>query len=220
MVRLVFLVLYSIYEWILRVIFSRGDSGNPLDFRLAPGLNLQQLLQDLDKPPSGLQLEIFNILKAVSILIVAALIIVAFILAVRRLRARRIDDDVEETRDTILSLDLLKEQLANLFSRKNQHAAAPEPFIPIIGDDARSQIRRTYQSLLAWAAERGVPRPPGLTPSEYSMLISRELSIADTHAETITSAYLEARYSPAPILPARADEVVRAWTQIESVSAK
>jgi hypothetical protein len=153
------------------------------------------------------------------VLLLVAVILI-FALAFRRFKTL-FKDEVEESREIIFSMDLLKEQLAQLLGRRTKaNAAPPEPFVCIEGDDPRAQIRRTYQALLAWAAAQGVPRSPGQTPGEYLSSLDQVLPSYIDPISTITTAYVQARYSAALISPALADQVVHAWQAIVQANGK
>jgi hypothetical protein len=144
----------------------------------------------------------------------AAVILLIFILAFRRFRAPS-DEDVAESHESILTLDLLKAQLAQLFRRKragddNQTA----PFVALAGDEPHVRIRRVYQTLLVWAAARGVARSPGMTPQQYRTVLGNVYPGHDAQFAVITAAYDLARYGAASVTEERARAVDAAWQEV------
>jgi len=131
----------------------------------------------------------------------------------RRLR----DKDVDETRDSILSRELLLKQLKQLLARPRPPlpvTLAPYLALPGETDDPRRLIRQAYQSLLAWAASLGWPRGAGQTPTQYAEHLTRANPAARDSLATLTRAYLRARYSAeAPTLD-EAHEAERAAAKL------
>ena len=204
-------VLFAILEFFGRFIhLTPSTEQQPL--REPP--NLAEQFKDLNQPPSGISPEMLFILQVLAAVLIALVVVWIFAQAFRRFRHYG-EEDEEESRESILSVGLLKEQLSKLFARRgNQGEAAAQPFAQITGDAPRERIRRTYQALLTWAAARGVPRSPAMTPNEYLALMGRALHLYVEPIWLITEAYLAARYGVAPISSDTADEVARAWEQI------
>lgn len=141
-----------------------------------------------------------------------AAIAVLFVLAVRRYQAVA-EDDVAETHEGILSIDLLKAQLAELLRRRGRAQARP-PYLALAGEDAATSVRRTYQQLLQWAAAQGHERAPGMTPDHYCTLLAAAYPAHAAGFSAITTAYTQVRYG-AVLLPAGdAERVAAAWQQI------
>ena len=211
-------VVFSILEFFARFI-PRGNSPRetpPLE--MPP--NFADQFKDLEQRPASLSPEIYLIFQILAGVLIVAFIVLIFALAFRRFKTL-LEEDVEETHETMFSFDLLKEQLARLFQRASSaQGSAQPPFVLIDGDDPRAQIRRTYQALLAWAAERGVPRAPGQTPVEYKDALNRSFHSFIEPISLITAAYLCARYSTTTISAARAAETARAWGQIAQDNEK
>jgi hypothetical protein len=205
-------VIFSIVEFFAR-FFPKGNSPQETSPLQMPP-NFAEQLKDLERQPASLSPEIYLIFQILAGVLIVAFVVLIFALAFRRFKTL-LEEDVEETHETIFSFDLLKEQLARLFQRTSpaQDSAQP-PFVTIDGDDPRAQIRRTYQAVLAWAITRAVPRAPGMTPNEYLRLMKAALPQHGELLSVITAAYLQARYCPAPVSVARAEEVARAWEMI------
>ncbi len=146
--------------------------------------------------------------------VVAALIMLIFLLAFRRFRTYA-EEDVAEAHESILSLDLLKAQLARLLRRQGAgNGALPAPFIALSGDEPHVRVRRTYQALLAWAAEHELARPPGMTPERYQRLLSDAYPSHGREFEAITAAYGLARYGAMSVSEESAVAAAAAWQQI------
>jgi hypothetical protein len=150
--------------------------------------------------------------SAASVLVIAAIVLL-FVLAVRRYRTVA-EDDVAETHEGILTIDLLKAQLAELLRRRRRTAKGPAPYLALAGDDPATRVRRTYQQLLAWAAANGHTRAPGMTPDDYRDLLAAAYPAQGADFAAITAAYTLARYSPSLLPDADADRAMSAWQQI------
>lgn len=144
---------------------------------------------------------------------ITALIVLAFLFALRRFGVY-VEDDVAEAHESILSLDLIKAQLADLLRRKGTSEPLSPPFVPLSGDDPRTQVRRTYQELLAWAAGRGVERSPAMTPDRFHRLLAETYPQHRAQFALITAAYDHARYGLASISSESAAAVVAAWREV------
>jgi hypothetical protein len=149
--------------------------------------------------------------SAAGVLAIAAIVLL-FVLAVRRHRSVA-EDDVAETHEGILTIDLLKAQLAELL-RRRRTAVRPAPYLTLAGDDPATRVRRTYQQLLAWAAANGHARAPAMTPDGYRDVLTAAYPAQGADFAAITAAYTVARYSPGLVPDADAERAVSAWQQI------
>lgn len=149
-------------------------------------------------------------------LFVAGMLLI-FALAVRRLRTAAATE-VEEVRESILTTDLLKEQLSSLWERWfGRRPGEQDPFLSLAGEEEmRRRIRTAYQQLLAKATELGQGRRPGATPSEYQTELELPVAEAVPQLAALTAAYHHARYAPdLPTAEAAADAQA-AWEQIQA----
>ncbi len=146
-------------------------------------------------------------------LLAVAAIVLLFVLALRRYRTAPDEDDVAETHEGILTIDLLKAQLADLL-RRRRTAPTLAPYLALAGDDPATPIRRTYQQLLQWGADNGLARAPGMTPDHYRDLLAAAYPTHSAGFAAITAAYSLARYSPIPIPEADVERATAAWQQI------
>ncbi len=204
-------VFFALFGWLLKLVRVRRESRDE-EAPLQMPANLVEQLKSLDQQPAGLSPELFLILRVVAGVLIVVAVLVIFALAFRRFRTY-FEEDVEEERESVLSLDLLKAQLTELFRRKVR-TPAPPPFAVVAGDDPRAQIRRTYQALLGWAAQHDLARPAGMTPEEYLGLVGQAQPDHRPALALITAAYVQARYSLDPVPHAVAEETARAWELI------
>lgn len=146
----------------------------------------------------------------------ACLIVLVFVLALRRYRTYQ-EEDVDEAHESILSLDLIKAQLAQLLRRPSGIGQAQEaPFVVLHGEDPRTQVRRIYQALLVWAAVRGIERAAAVTPEGFRRLLSERYPQHGEQFSVITAGYMRARYGASPVSDDRAAAVVAAWQEIRT----
>jgi hypothetical protein len=218
---LILIVTYPIFmvlEWLAGLLPVQPEEGEPLPQLSALPNFADQIAELTEKGTASAPISQtpFWIVGGVLAVVV---IIVIFVLAFRHFR-RSSEDDVAESHESILSLDLLKAQLAQLLRRKGaSNCSEPEPFATLNGDDPRMRIRHIYQALLVWSTEQGVVRPPGMTPSRYQTLLSSAFPDHDEQFEAITAAYDLARYGAAPVAEESAIAVAAAWQEILAHSA-
>jgi hypothetical protein len=177
--------------------------------------DFSQQFKELQNQPAGVSPTVYLVLRIVAGALLLAVIVVLFALALRRFRTY-MEDDVEATRESILSASLLREQLARLFRRRGGAKTRPAPFVPVTGDDPAAQVRRTYQSLLAWAEAHGLPRQPGFTPAEYARVLVDRLQAPAGPVNVLTEAYLQARYGRTEVVTALARDAADAWATIQT----
>lgn len=148
--------------------------------------------------------------------IVAVLVLIAFALAVRRLRTAPAAVE-DETRESIFTVDLLQEQLGGLWNRWfNRKRSAHDPFLSLAGEsEIRRRIRGIYQELLASAAAVGAARTPAETPHEYEDHLAGNWQAEKQALATITAAYHAARYAPDTPDATLVERVQEAWTVLE-----
>jgi len=152
--------------------------------------------------------------RGLSMFVVFGIIAVLIWVAVRRL-IKLPAQELDETRESIISGELLLNQLRQLFARQQRKAALP-PYLALTGapDDPRRLIRRAYQSMLEWAGSRGIPRPAGHTPRRYAETLAQATPSAQNALATLTEAYTQARYADEPPALEEAREAEEALEQI------
>lgn len=221
-------VLFMVAYYIARLLA-------PLIQRLFPDREVdpEQFLQE-QRPENELeQLQeevtaIPDTYRWIGLAIAIIIILVIFVIVIRRLRAAA-QEEVDESRESILSADLLEAQLNNLWrnlkARFQRAAGALNPFLALDGEpDARRQIRSIYQQLLQSATDMGGARPPHNTPVEYEtpllrLLYAAGVDTAEPHVAhnlaIITERYYLARYGGAPPSVTDVREVEQAWEQLQ-----
>jgi hypothetical protein len=155
-----------------------------------------------------------------ALLIAGAIALVAWIFyrATRR-RGRGVpaqEDDVVETRETILSADLLRTQIAGLVGslRRARHVT---PFLdPGPAGDRRRIVRELYQGVLAEAIALDAPRPKGQTPTTYQRMLQYLCPNEQASLDVLTGAYTVARYGD---LPPSMEQVQAAQSAYERIDA-
>lgn len=80
----------------------------------------------------------------------------------------------------------------------------------------REQVRYFYLSTVRRAGEQGVAREAGETPSEYAADLKQGWPEAEPEIETLTGAFLEARYSRQPIEVEEVSLVRQVWKRVRA----
>ena len=217
LVWLIVVVSYPIFmvlAWLMQLLpLPLGDAPPP-QVTLPPSFSEQfgGLAERSTTVAPGLQ----TALWIIGGVLVAAVILLVFMVAFRRFRTQP-EDDVGEAHESVLSLDLLKAQLAQLLRRKGAgNDAQLDPFVLLSGDEPPVRVRRTYQALLVWAAEHGLARPPGMTPEHYQRLLSDAYPSHGEQFGVITAAYDLARYGQMAVTEERAGAAATAWQQVSA----
>jgi len=76
----------------------------------------------------------------------------------------------------------------------------------------RERVMYQYLSILRRAKRSGLPRRAPETPREYGTVLKPNLADAQPEVDSITTAFVEARYSRHPVIPAQVSEA-REWSQ-------
>ena len=178
------------------------------------------------QPPIDLQ----NIFTLLALALVCIAVFAALFMVGRRLRRTREDrsKDLPEDRENFGSWALLKQQisqwwralLARLFPKRRteQTIAAVDELAALRGDPNLSgtlSVRQIYARMQASAARIGYPRAPQQTPLEYLDILSRAMPQLRPDFAAITSAYIEARYSPLPASAPAVTSATNAWKRAE-----
>ncbi len=153
--------------------------------------------------------------RGVSMFIILGVIAALIWIAVRRM-IKLPAQELDEMRESIISSELLLNQLKQLFARQGRKAAPLPPYLALTGltDDPRRLIRRAYQDMLEWAASRGLQRPAGHTPRRYAEMLTQAEPTAQDALATLTRAYVQARYADEPPSVDEAREAEKALEQI------
>lgn len=160
-----------------------------------------------------------HIVRVLLIVGVIALVAWVFYRATRR-RGRGVpvqEDDVLETRETVLSADLLRTQIAGLLSslRRPRHLS---PFLdPGPAGDRRRIVRELYQGVLAQAIALEAPRPKGQTPTAYQRILQYLCPNEQASLDALTSVYTVARYGDLPPSMEQVQAAQSAYARIDTV---
>jgi hypothetical protein len=166
-------------------------------------------LEEMARDPVQIPPIFGHIVRITLIVGAVALLIWFFVRAVqKRTKGEEKSDDVLETRETILSVDLLRSQLSDLLNGLRGRRAPP-PFVELDStQDPKRVVRELYQQVLARALELEVPRRHEETPARYQRsllyLCASESEEVRQAVETLTAVYEVARYG---VEPPTADQV-------------
>ena len=224
-VTLVILILAGILAFVLAYLLTPllrylAEALRQIDFHLPPLPNLQeasrQTLGFFAQHPT------LNFARRGLVLgLIFAALALVFWWAVRRFRGRT-RRDTDETRDSIATRELLWGQLKNVFKRRPR--ATPSPaFLSLTGasDDPRLMVRRAYQALLEWAPLFSLPaRHAGQTPAAYAETLRAALPEGQAEIETLTGAYIQARYAADEPSMAVARAATAASDQLRVISTR
>ncbi|MCC6456752.1 MAG: DUF4129 domain-containing protein [Caldilineaceae bacterium] len=213
LVYLLFLVLTPLYEWI------------------RDQLATAELPAPVQLPEFGSQFDPFGDQSAVQLSPLAAeslrwvglaglvvVILVVFALALRYFRSSR-GDEVEETRETVFTSELLQDQLSSLWQSLLQRLprARRDPYLSLEGEpDNRRAIRALYQALLARANALGFPRARAQTPIEYEAYLSTIYPGDKSAWRVMTDVYLDARYSLQTPSSEQVEQMRQAWERVQA----
>ncbi len=80
--------------------------------------------------------------------------------------------------------------------------------------DPRRQIYFYYLAMIRRGGEQGITRQPSQTPSEYAVLLEKDLPDAREEVDSLTDAFVEARYSKREVDSGKAIFVKNLWERI------
>lgn len=155
------------------------------------------------------------------ILLILLIVALPFWIAVRRFRLLAAQGEADETRESIISRELILSQLKGLFSRRRPPpVVTPPPYLILSGpaDDPRLIIRRAYQTMLDWAQARSLSRAPTQTPALYAEALNAAVPQAGEAVTILTDAYVRARYDVEPIPPGDARRAQMAAEQLQAIT--
>jgi hypothetical protein len=163
----------------------------------------------------------------VAIACAALVALVTFLLSRWLRNTRRDRDHIEgEDHEQFGSWSLLIAQLKAWFLKLLARFRPASPTTAIEAEDDLASlahkagwegtltVRRIYVNLLRSARAAGHPRAPHQTSIEYLKVLSDLLPDLRPELQAITSAYLEARYSPRPASPHAVHSANEAWRKI------
>ena len=102
-----------------------------------------------------------------------------------------------------------------IMSRLDGKRVLPRPgWINLRRLDPRRKVYFFYLAMVRRAGERGLARNPSQTPSEYAIQLERSVPSAAEDIDSLTQAFVEARYSRKQINSGNAKRVAEVWGRI------
>lgn len=207
---LLFLLLTPL-QWLLTFLAARF---NLPQFSLGqvPLLNLsdqpiaeEEAMRQLTQPD---QLALFWLNRAIYLLIVAAVILLLYLL-LSRFRSER-------------QLALTSEEMAGASRRgRGERPGWGARLLHRLNfwqqRRAAASIRRIYRQMAGSAAASGYPRGPSETPYEYLPSLAELWPEGTAEANLITRAYVRVRYGELPETQAELDEIRAAWQRLQAL---
>jgi hypothetical protein len=121
--------------------------------------------------------------------------------------------NVEKTRGTLSRA--IADGWQSLVARLEANRILPRPdLIRLRSLEPRRQIYFFYLAMIRRGGEQGVTRTPSQTPSEYAVHLENALPAAEEDIDSITEAFVEARYSRREVDPGKAALVKATWGRI------
>lgn len=103
----------------------------------------------------------------------------------------------------------------NLVARLEGKGILPRPdWINLRSLDPRRQIYFFYLAMIRRGGEQGLTRNPSQTPAEYASQLEKAVPSAGEDIESITEAFVRARYSRQEVDPEKANVVKATWGRI------
>ncbi len=121
--------------------------------------------------------------------------------------------NVDKTRAGISSA--IADGWQQMLSRLGKQRIITRPgWISLRSLDPRRKVYFFYLAMIRRAGERGVMRTPSQTPSEYAARLERAVPSATADIDSITDAFVQARYSRQEIDSEKASRVKATWERI------
>jgi hypothetical protein len=103
----------------------------------------------------------------------------------------------------------------NIAARLEGNQILPRPgWMSLRSLDSRQQIYFFYLAMIRRGGEQGLTRKPSQTPSEYAVQLEKAVPSASEDIDSITEAFVEARYSRQEVDSRKADLVKATWERI------
>jgi hypothetical protein len=173
-------------------------------------------MEDLAEESVELSPAFITFMQVVLVVGFLAVIAAVFFLAIRRLEKRElVQDDVVESRETVLTGDLIQEQLKALLEGLRRR-----PKLPFFDDlapagDPRKVVRELYQQVLAQAIKLDAPRDKNQTPATYRPTLAELCPEETASVSELTEIYAIARYSGDPPTLAQVGDAQTAFRRID-----
>lgn len=214
----VFWVLTPLIEW-LRSLMS-GEP--PPQEEEANQMDWQRQLEELSRQPqTQLSPEVIESLRWLWFVLLILGVCAAIVIALRLMNFGDSEDE-DESRESIFTTDMLQDQLAALWQGWLQRLRRPphpeqDPYLSLAGEtENRRAIRGFYQSLLALAGARGHTRRPAQTPLNYGADLKATYPPDEDAWQTLTEAYMDARYAAQPPSDQQVEDARDAWARLSS----
>jgi hypothetical protein len=105
----------------------------------------------------------------------------------------------------------------NIVARLEGKQILPRPgWLSLRALDPRQKIYFFYLAMVRRGGEQGVARNPSQTPSEYAATLENALPSASEDIDSITEAFVEARYSRQEVDSSKAESVKAIWGRIRN----
>lgn len=210
-------VLFALSYWLVQALM-------PLIQRLLAMLAALELIQPQEQPeatpmpetPAFDPATIPDPYRWLALALSLLAVLLIFALVLRKLRNTPVEE-IDEERESILSAELLKDQLASLWRRWfGGLAERLSPFLSLDGEaETRRIIRLSYQGLLAAATGFGQARLRGQTPTEFRLQLAEKLRDSVEPLTAMTERYNQARYAPDPPSVEDATATQQAWADVQ-----
>jgi hypothetical protein len=92
----------------------------------------------------------------------------------------------------------------------------PSRFFRIEALSTRERVLYYYMSILRRADRQGYPRQGHQTPQEYSVTLKPNLPEAEIELESLTEAFVEARYSQHEVKPEQGQRARASWERVRA----
>jgi hypothetical protein len=103
----------------------------------------------------------------------------------------------------------------NILARlEEKRILSPAGLINLRSLDPRRRIYFFYLAMIRRGGEQGLTRKPSQTPSEYAVQLEKAVPSASEDIDSITEAFIEARYSRQEVDSGKAELVKAAWGRI------
>lgn len=211
-----FLALTPLIEWIRSQITMEPPAARePLGT-----MDWQERLNELSRQSqTPIPPEVIESLRWLWLSVLIIGIVIAIVIALRLMRFADSESE-DESRESIFTNAMLKEQLAALWRNWRQRLQQPTPpeqapYLSLNGEDQnRRTIRGLYQELLRLAGAVGLDRTPPQTPLDYQAMLQSGYPDGKDAWQTFTEQYMVARYAPQPPTAQQVQRAQEAWQQL------
>jgi hypothetical protein len=203
-------LFFSLLEPLLGELDQRSPTSPGVLLSPAEAEGIEDLTQEAAQLPPAFIVIMQILLVAGAVGVIALL----FYMALRNREKREVRlDEVIETRETVLSMDLLQEQVRGLLDglrrRSRSYFVELDP-----GEQRRRAVRDLYQRLLGYGINLDAPRLGFQTPTAYGPRFARLAPGAGDAVDVLTEIYVIARYGTEPPSVEQVTEAQAAYERI------